>query len=58
MKLKHGKRVIESDSEYDSELDDFIDDDEDEGMDDFIDDSGADDVSKHIAAIFGYNKNK
>jgi len=42
------KRVIDSDSEYDSEMDDFIDDG----------DYGADEVSSAIKAIFGYDKSK
>ena len=41
------KRVIDSDSEYDSEMDDFIDDG----------DAGVD-VSSMIKDIFGYDKNK
>lgn len=41
------RRVIDSDSEYDSEMDDFIDDDD------------ADmDFSSHIKEIFGYDKNR
>lgn len=38
---------LDSDSEYDSEMDDFIDDG-DENMD----------YSKHIKEIFGYDKSK
>ncbi|XP_041973033.1 protein SPT2 homolog isoform X2 [Aricia agestis] len=41
------KRVVHSDSEYDSEMDDFIDDG-DENMD----------YSTHIKEIFGYDKSK
>ncbi|GBP07082.1 Protein SPT2 homolog [Eumeta japonica] len=41
------KRVMNSDSEYDSEMDDFIDD----GEEDL-------DYSKHIKEIFGYDKSK
>jgi hypothetical protein len=39
---------MESDEEEDSELDDFIDDGPDE----------AEDYSKHIQDIFGYNRNR
>nr|CAD7430579.1 unnamed protein product [Timema monikensis] len=39
---------IESDDEYDSELDDFIDDGPEE----------TEDYSKHIREIFGYDKSK
>jgi SPT2 chromatin protein. len=39
---------IESDSEYDSELDDFIVDDNDAEVD----------ISKEISSIFGYDRNK
>lgn len=39
--------VIESDDEYDSEMDDFIDDTED-----------PNDVSKYISEIFGYDRRK
>ncbi|EFX69414.1 hypothetical protein DAPPUDRAFT_300972 [Daphnia pulex] len=42
------KRSMESDEEEDSELDDFIDDGPDE----------AEDYSKHIQDIFGYNRNR
>ena len=41
------KRVIESDSEYDSEMDDFIDDGEQEV-----------DYSSAIKEIFGYDKSR
>ncbi|CAH0396987.1 unnamed protein product [Chilo suppressalis] len=41
------KRRLDSDSEYDSEMDDFIDD-EDENLD----------YSRHIKEIFGYDKSK
>ncbi|XP_037870759.1 protein SPT2 homolog [Bombyx mori] len=44
---KPKRRTLDSDSEYDSELDDFIDDG-DEQMD----------YSKHIKEIFGYDKSK
>jgi len=39
---------IEDSDEYDSELDDFIDDGPDE----------AEDYSKHIKEIFGYDKSR
>ncbi|XP_071452746.1 protein SPT2 homolog [Hetaerina americana] len=42
------KRRIESDDEYDSELDDFIDDGPEEG----------EDYSKYIKEIFGYDKSR
>lgn len=42
------RRVIDSDEEYDSEMDDFIDD----GPQD------DEDVSRHIREIFGYDKRK
>lgn len=42
-----GRIIDDDDSEYDSEMDDFIDDDE-----------GPDDYSKHISEIFGYDKSK
>lgn len=42
------KRRIESDEEYDEEMNDFIDDG---GTDDF-------DYSTHIREIFGYDKSK
>lgn len=42
----HKRRILDDDdSEYDSEMDDFIDDDE-----------GNDDYSKYIKEIFGYDK--
>lgn len=41
------RRVVDSDSEYDSEMDDFIDDGDAE-----------EDYSKHIKEIFGYDKSK
>lgn len=41
------RRILDSDSEYDSEMDDFIDDD-DAGMD----------FSSHIKEIFGYDKSR
>jgi len=41
-------RIEDSDEEYDSELDDFIDDGPDE----------AEDYSKHIKEIFGYDKSR
>ncbi|XP_047545938.1 protein SPT2 homolog [Vanessa atalanta] len=44
---KPKRRMLDSDSEYDSEMDDFIDDG-DENMD----------YSKHIKEIFGYDKSK
>lgn len=40
-------RVIDSESEYDSEMDDFIDD-SDENLD----------YSSHIREIFGYDRSK
>lgn len=40
-------RMVDSDSEYDSEMDDFIDD-ADENLD----------YSRHIKEIFGYDKSK
>ena len=46
--------VIESDDEYDEDLDGFVVD----GDDDFIDDSEAQDYSKYISEIFGYDKRK
>lgn len=42
-----GLRIEDDDSEYDSEMDDFIDDGDEE-----------EDVSSHIRAIFGYDKQK
>ncbi|KAJ8725272.1 hypothetical protein PYW07_016230 [Mythimna separata] len=45
--LKKKRRALDSESEYDSELDDFIDDGDDEM-----------DYSKHIKEIFGYDKSK
>ncbi|XP_014256406.1 protein SPT2 homolog [Cimex lectularius] len=47
-KMKSKKRRIDSDSEYDSELDDFIDDGPEE----------MEDYSKYISEIFGYDKSK
>ncbi|XP_061378819.1 protein SPT2 homolog isoform X1 [Danaus plexippus] len=47
IKKKQKRRMVDSDSEYDSEMDDFIDDG-DENMD----------YSKHIKEIFGYDKSK
>ncbi|KAG6453566.1 hypothetical protein O3G_MSEX008213 [Manduca sexta] len=44
---KQKRRAVDSDSEYDSELDDFIDDGDEEM-----------DYSKHIKEIFGYDKSK
>ncbi|CAG9820054.1 unnamed protein product [Phaedon cochleariae] len=41
------RRILDDDSEYDSEMDDFIDDDEPE-----------DDYSKYISEIFGYDKSR
>lgn len=41
-------RIADSDEEYDSELDDFIDNGPDE----------AEDYSKHIKEIFGYDKSR
>jgi len=41
-------QIEDSDEEYDSELDDFIDDGPDE----------AEDYSKHIKEIFGYDKSR
>lgn len=47
--LQQKRRILDDDdeSEYDSEMDDFIDDDDD-----------ANDYSKHIKEIFGYDKSK
>lgn len=42
-----GLRIEDDDSEYDSEMDDFIDDGDEE-----------EDVSSHIRDIFGYDKQK
>lgn len=47
IRRKQKQRVVHSDSEYDSEMDDFIDDGE-ENMD----------YSRHIKEIFGYDKSK
>lgn len=41
------RRIMDDDSEYDSEMDDFIDDD-----------PGAEDYSKYIKEIFGYDKSR
>lgn len=48
IKLAHFPGCIESDSEYDSELDDFIDDGP----------QAEEDYSKVITEIFGYDKSK
>lgn len=45
--VKKGRRVIDSDSEYDSEMDDFIDDDDCD-----------EDYSYAIKEIFGYDKSR
>ncbi|KAM3968032.1 LOW QUALITY PROTEIN: protein SPT2 homolog [Aphomia sociella] len=47
IRRKQKRRTVPSDSEYDSEMDDFIDDG-DENMD----------YSRHIKEIFGYDKSK
>jgi len=47
VKDKSRRQRIESDSEYDSEMDDFIDDSE-----------GKVDISEEIRSIFGYDRNK
>nr|CAD7406537.1 unnamed protein product [Timema cristinae] len=48
LNLRQNVSRIESDDEYDSELDDFIDDGPEE----------TEDYSKHIREIFGYDKSK
>ncbi|XP_076635489.1 protein SPT2 homolog [Colletes latitarsis] len=47
--IAHKRRIHEGEDEYDSELDDFIDDGVEEE---------AEDYSKYISEIFGYDKNK
>lgn len=47
MRRKQKRRALDSESEYDSEMDDFIDDGDEEL-----------DVSTHIKEIFGYDKSK
>jgi protein SPT2 len=49
MMKKKKKMVIDSDSEYDSEMDDFIDDSPLEG---------EPDVSSVLREVFGYDKRK
>lgn len=44
---KRPRRIDDTDSEYDSEMDDFIDDDEE-----------VEDYSRHIKEIFGYDKSR
>jgi len=51
---KQRRDVIDSDEDYDEDLEGFVVDEDD----DFIDDSEAQDYSKYISEIFGYDKRK